>query len=173
MPQNLSRHCNRQRPPPLTGMPWIVPEDRDRLAFASRLLVPYTISTLIPVELAGSFGDGRCCHPSGYLQIDGIRRSGGRCHLFEAAACAAVYRARPHGLGCPRSFDSLAPSSARPLGPASAGSIQAFPKALYCLAHHQNPFANSTRLIVSMVLFVDFESAKTKKQAPATTAFSL
>jgi hypothetical protein len=28
-----------------------------------------TISTLIPVESAGSFGDGRCCHPSGYLQI--------------------------------------------------------------------------------------------------------
>jgi hypothetical protein len=33
----------------------------------------YTISTLIPVESAWSFGDGRCCHPSGYLQIDGIR----------------------------------------------------------------------------------------------------
>ena len=33
----------------------------------------YTISTLIPAESAGSFGDGRCCHPSGYLQIDGIR----------------------------------------------------------------------------------------------------
>ena len=32
-----------------------------------------TISTFIPVESAGSFGDGRCCHPSGYLQIDGIR----------------------------------------------------------------------------------------------------
>ena len=29
----------------------------------------YTISTLIPVESAGSFGDGRCCHSSGYLQI--------------------------------------------------------------------------------------------------------
>ena len=29
----------------------------------------HTISTLIPVESAGSFGDGRCCHPSGYLQI--------------------------------------------------------------------------------------------------------
>jgi hypothetical protein len=41
---------------------------------------------------------------------------GGRCHLFEAAACAAGYRARPHGLGCPRSFDSLAPCSARPFG---------------------------------------------------------
>jgi hypothetical protein len=28
-----------------------------------------TISTLILVESAGSFGDGHCCHPSGYLQI--------------------------------------------------------------------------------------------------------
>ncbi len=28
-----------------------------------------TISTLIPVESAGSFGDGRCCNHSGYLQI--------------------------------------------------------------------------------------------------------
>jgi hypothetical protein len=80
-----------------------------------------TISTLIPVELAGSFGDGRCCHPSGYLQIDGIRRSGGRCHIFEAAACPAGYRTRPHGLGCPRSFDSLAPSSACPFGSRHCG----------------------------------------------------
>ncbi len=28
-----------------------------------RMLRIYTISTLIPVELASSFGDGRCCHP--------------------------------------------------------------------------------------------------------------
>jgi hypothetical protein len=33
------------------------------------MFAPYTISTLIPVKSAGSFGDGRCCHPSGYLQI--------------------------------------------------------------------------------------------------------
>ena len=37
-------------------------------------------------------------------------------------------------------------------GHAIAGSIQAFPKDLYCLAHHQIPFANSTRLIMEMVL---------------------
>jgi hypothetical protein len=40
-------------------------------------------------------------------------------------------------------------------GPAIAGSIQAFPKDLYCLAHHQIPFANSTRLIMEMVLQLD------------------
>jgi hypothetical protein len=76
-----------------------------------------TISTLIPVESAGSFGDGRCCHPSGYLQI----------------ALGLLTRSHQARLALS--------------GPAIAGSIQAFPKALYCLAHHQNPFANSTRLI--------------------------
>ena len=81
----------------------------------------YTISTLIPVESAGSFGDGRCCHPSGYLQI------------------ALGLLTRSH-------HARLALS-----GPAFAGSIQAFPKALYCLAHHQNPFADSTSLIMEMV----------------------
>ena len=66
-----------------------------------------TISNLIPVESAGSFGDGRCCHPSGYLQI---------------------------ALGLlTRSLQARLALS----GPAIAGSIQAFPKALYCLAHHQ------------------------------------
>ena len=34
---------------------------------------PDTISTLIPVESADSFGDGHCSHPSGYLRIDGTR----------------------------------------------------------------------------------------------------
>ena len=45
----------------------------------------------------------------------------GRCHLFEAAACAAGYRARFHWLGCPRSFDSLAPGSACPFGSRHCG----------------------------------------------------
>jgi hypothetical protein len=47
-----------------------------------------TISTLIPVELAGFFGDGRCCHPSGYLQIDGIR------------LCLGISRFRRRRLDC-------------------------------------------------------------------------
>jgi hypothetical protein len=33
----------------------------------------YVAEHLIQVESAGSFGDGRCCHPSGYLQ--GVKKS--------------------------------------------------------------------------------------------------
>jgi hypothetical protein len=194
--QCISFHCHKisQVPPspPVSSRPW-----------------NNTISTLIPVESAGSFGDGRCSHPSGYLQIDGIRLClsisrcidaaslPGSCGTLRAAtesqssahpprclvrpfrdcpsssgtgysvpsralgvrrtvpplrgcgmrsrlphpfvlACSrkahplgssaeaddynsTFPRSRFHGLGCPRSFDSLAPGSARPFGSRHSG----------------------------------------------------
>ena len=87
----------------------------------------------------------------------------GRCHLFEAAACAAGYRTRLYSLAPTRLTRWVHPpkrmTTTRPSqglvstglvalglltrshlarlalsGPAIAGSIQAFPKDLYCLA---------------------------------------
>ena len=152
--------------------------------------MPYTISTLIPVEFAGSFGDGRCCHPSGYLQIDGIRlpadsaTSSRLRHQPQATApvctrllclglsrgprpsdCFAGYIVHPCtrcSQGSPVGFiRRMQMTTTRPSqglvstglvalglltrshqarlalsGPAFAGSIQAFPKSLHCLAHH-------------------------------------
>jgi hypothetical protein len=42
---------------------------KKRKGFECGMLEANTISTLILVKSAGSLGDGRCCHPSGYLQI--------------------------------------------------------------------------------------------------------
>jgi hypothetical protein len=106
-----------------------------------------TISTLILVESAGSFGDGRCCHPSGYLEIDGTRlpADGATSSRLQHAPQSSV--SVPTGLVALSLLTRSLQARLALSGPAIAGSIQAFPKALYCLAHHQNPFADSSRLI--------------------------
>jgi hypothetical protein len=106
-----------------------------------------TICTLILVESAGSFGDGRCCHPSGYLEIDGIRLPPDKATSSRLQHAPQSSVSVPTGLVALSLLTRSLQARLALSGPAIAGSIQAFPKALYCLAHHQNPFADSTRLI--------------------------
>ena len=115
----------------------------------------YTISTLIPVESAGSFGDGRCCHPSGYLQIDGIRL------CLSISRCLRPFRDCPGSSGTGYSVPSRALGVRRTVPPLRGCGMRRrlprpFPRAwlpsVCRLAHHQIPFANSTRLIMEMVL---------------------
>jgi len=92
--------------------------------------------------------------PRNYLQIDGIRLPADgdtSSRLRHAPQATAPVPTGFVALGLlTRSLQARLALS----GPAIAGSIQAFPKALYCLAYHQNPFANSTRLIMSIVLAI-------------------